>query len=458
MKSRTPHLICKIFVLMLFGVAGFFVHDAAAELDLPYSTRTQLYNGTSTTVHGDIRTVGMAGATVGLADTFIAASDNPAGLAMTLNNGDFNYTSNWVHDNRPQTFESSIQTSNFGAALNPYPWGISLGYLNPYRESESYRIPADPNLRAIDLNTGVREFRASAARVFLRNRLSLGVSLVLGQSETEYGIRGTELYTAQHSYALGATFGGIVQLENRILLGLSYSLPMRYAGDPEKTLPGITNYFQPVLVPPKLAAGVGWIPNRFFRAGFSLFFIGSTPDAALMRDQAIAVGQHWTVQPRLGAAYQFADYKEFSGTAFLGTYYEVTRISEAASRVHATGGIETKPWIFTIGWGIDASAGYKNYLVTAGLDLFKVMQKMDLIPKPWSPSPAGTFPNVDGISDVGLSRPLVKNWKPHGPEINPIRIGLGLPKKIQQKVIKAGKEIKKEIQTITDEFIKTEEE
>src|SRR5690242_18290289 len=51
---------------------------------LRYDQRQHRYNGLSATVTGDIRTVGMAGATVGLADTFLTASNNPAGCSMTL--------------------------------------------------------------------------------------------------------------------------------------------------------------------------------------------------------------------------------------------------------------------------------------------------------------------------------------------------------------------------------------
>ena len=101
--------------------------QAQANHELPYSTRTRAYSGISTTVRGDIRTVGMAGATVGLADTYLAAVDNPAGLAMTMNTGDLNFTRNWIYDSNVQDGLTPITSNSMGAALNMHPWGFSIG-------------------------------------------------------------------------------------------------------------------------------------------------------------------------------------------------------------------------------------------------------------------------------------------------------------------------------------------
>lgn len=405
-----------------------------SKADINYTTRTRSFSGFGTSVRGDIRTVGMSGATVGLGDTFIAAGNNPAGLAMTMPVGDLNFTSNNVHDSRIQDYSQSMSTTNFGTALNAYPWGFSLGYVAPYREGQNYILPSFPN-NPTALSVTVRELQMGVAHVFMENRLSLGLGLTLGQSEVEYEFSQPPYDAGTvHSYALGFTLGAMWRFPQRVLLGWSYRQPMHYKGDPGKQMPGISNFFQPVDVPGRMGFGMGWIPNRFFRADFSLFIFGNSTNTALLRDDNAPVGKRITFQPRLGAAYQFIDYRELSGTFFLGSYYETMRIQGALDRIHLTTGVETKPWIFTIGWGIDRSAGYRNYLVTLSIDIFKVMEKLDLIPRPWHPPHGGFLPPITFLSDEGLARPLVKDWIPQGPQIDPIQVGLDIPRKVEEKV------------------------
>ena len=102
--------------------------SAHADSALPYTTRSKSFSAYNSSVRGDIRTVGMSGATMGLADTFIAGTYNPAGLAMALDNADANFASQTVHDGAVQSYASTLSMNNVGACLNQYPWGFSLGY------------------------------------------------------------------------------------------------------------------------------------------------------------------------------------------------------------------------------------------------------------------------------------------------------------------------------------------
>jgi hypothetical protein len=422
---------------------SFFSGSAWAQqiATLPYAARTLPYSGYNTSVRGDIRTVGMAGATVGLGDTFIAASDNPAGLAMTLNGGDFNYTTNRIHDDYIQNFDSTMFTSSLGVAFAPYPWGFSLGYAQPYLEGQSYRLQSAPGDDAATTVT-TRELRLGAARVFFQDKLSLGVSLNLGQVEQEIEIpNNTILNSARHAYTVGASFGAMYQLPYRILLGASAHLPMNYSSGLDATTPALPGFFQSVNVPARIATGVGWIPNRFFRADFTTWLIGRTTGAALLEDQSVEVGSTLTVQPRLGLAYNFVDFKDLSGTLFAGSYFEVTRVAVSSDRLHWTIGAEVKPWIFGLGWGLDEARGYKNYLVSFGVDLFKLAWKLDWIPRPWQPPRAGWLPSPMHFSDEGLSRPLVKDWKPQGPDLDPIKVSRELPGRFKKNIADAPKKL-----------------
>jgi len=426
---------------MLAVLTLFSAIQARADA-LPYTTRTLPYSGYSTTIRGDLRTIGMAGATVGLADSLISAFDNPAGLAMTVKDPDLNITNSWVRDAHLQNLANSIQTYNYGLAASLYPWGFSAAIASSYREGQPYTLPTvtgdTPELAVL-----TREVRLSGARLFFENRLSIGATLILGQAERSMLFPTlSNLNHSDLSYAVGGAFGATVQLNKRVLLGASYTLPMTYPASSSTNTSGtLAGFYQPIKVPARFGFGIGWVPNRFFKLDFTFYNVGSTPDAALLKDETALVGQYSTFQPRLGAAYQWADFRELQSTFYAGSYIETTRIAGTPERMHVTGGVEFKPWIFFAGAGFDLSAGYQNLITGFGIDVGKVLEKLDAVPRAWRPPAGGWFPSPTYSSDEGLARPLVKNWQPHGPKIDPIRVGLDIPKKLGEKAADTGSDI-----------------
>ncbi len=425
------------FIIPIFFSSALYASTA----DFNYKHRTHSYNAYSTAVRGDVRTVGMAGATIGLADTFIAALDNPAGLAMTLNNGDDHYTINKIHDDYIQNFDSIMESKSLGVSLSSYPWGFSLGYASPYHEGQKYLVPDQGNV-AIDIQLQREEFYFSVARVLFNDKLSLGVNFILGKSTlTLDPVTQPSQYIEHKEYAFGATLGAMYKLPHRFLLGTSYQIPLSYHADTPYTEQStvITNFVQSVDVPDRWAMGLGFIPNRFFRADTSVHLVGTTKHAALLRDNNVLIGQSYTIQPRIGFAYVFADFAEFKGTAFTGAYYEVTRVKQTANRFHKTLGMELKVWVISLGWGYDAATGYQNYMGSLGVDVFKVLAKLKVIPTAISPPRGGWFPDPVYLSDGGLARPLVANWKDTGQNVDPIKTGLDLPSKIGNAIINTPK-------------------
>jgi hypothetical protein len=410
---------------------------------LPYTTRTHPYTGWNTTVSGDVRTVGMAGATVGLADTFLAAADNPGGLAMTLKDADANFSSNKIADRHVQNPDYPITTGDIGVAATFYPWAVSLGYVTPSREGQPYSITGFPGQADVTVTT--REFRLGVARVFADNRFSLGLSLNIGQGEEEIEFVNGGPDSVEHAYTLGATFGSMYRLPNHLLLGASYTLPVTYHFDRPSgsNIPPVSGFYQSILVPERFALGLGWIPNRYARTDVSLFVVGRSPGAALLGDEQSPIGDHVSVQPRLGGAYIFADYKNVRGTLFAGTYYEMNRIDDAGSRLHATAGVEVQPWIFTLGFGMDVAEQYSNFIYSIGVDIVRVLMKGRIVPKPYQPPHQGMFPSPVHLSDAGLPRPLVKDWQPKGPDMNPIKIIEKIPERTKKEVKVLKKKLKK---------------
>ena len=235
-----------------------------------------------------------------------------------------------------------------------------------------------------------------------------------------------------------------MQLPRRFLLGTSFSTPLHYSGAGEEmqepiSLPG---FFQAVEVPWRASLGLGFIPNRFFRADVTLHLLGASAHTALLRDEQARVGERVTPQPHIGAAYVFADFKELKATLFLGSYFEVTRIAGTDNRLHGTGGVEARLWIFTLGAAVDGASRYQNYIVSVGVDVFGVLARLKMIPTFYTPPAGGMFPRPYTFSDAGLARPLVKSWRSIGPALDPIEVSIGIPKNLARGMRNAGVELK----------------
>lgn len=407
--------------LILLISTGLSATLLAHALDtLPYSTRTRSFDGLGTTVRGDIRTVGMAGASVGLGDSFIAAQQNPAGLALTLFSADAKITSNRVQDALIQgELSSLLVTFNSGIAWAPYPWGFSLGVVAPYTEGKEFAQGLAAN--------SIREVRFSIARNFFSNRFSLGASAIVGQSELIVGSKGYS------TFAPGAAVGLQIQFPHRFLFGISATTPMRYAGAPDADSGAITSFFRDTGVPMRGGIGLGWIPNRYFRLGVTAMIYGPQSGGALLRSETDLISENWTAQPHVGASYLWIDYKEFRSVFSAGTYLENPRIIGSSLRPHITAGLEVIPWVLVAATGVDIAPGYLNFLLGFGVDLVRVFEKLELIPERYFPPRGGFLPAIAHLSDEGLPRPLVKNWVQKGPTIDPIKAGMNLPTKVEER-------------------------
>ncbi len=431
----------KILAFVFFCVVSFLNSSFSWAWDLlPYAQRTNRFNDWGTTLlYGDIRTVGMAGATLGIADSFGASLNNPAGLAMVLGNADLHLTTNEIHNRNVQ--ETSISTSDFGLAVNLYPWGFSFGSTLPSVEGQTYALDSAPDVPLGPLVT-IREFQLSAARVFFENKVAFGLSMIWGQAQNRLTLVNSNSSVSTNASTLGAVLGTSIQITHHLLLGVSYRFPMHYSmNTQDNPTPSLPDLLQSIDSAQRAGFGLGWMPNRFFKADFSIFVVGRTDQVALLKDDSLKVGQSVSVQPRLGVAYTFLDYPELTSSIYAGTYFEPARIQDTPDRLHGTMGFNLNPWILTFGMGFDLSYKYHNYLFGIGIDVIRTMEKLDLIPKLPRPRPAGFAPNIAHISHEGLPRPLAGDWRPPGPDLDPIKIGLEIPKRAEKKVEKLGKEI-----------------
>ncbi|MGK5087686.1 hypothetical protein WDW86_09020 [Bdellovibrionota bacterium FG-2] len=451
---------------MFFGF--FFLslisHFSRADDVLPYTKRTQSYAGFANTVRGDLRTVGMAGAMVGLADSYVGVIDNPAGLAMTADSNGIQFSGNVIQDGFVQPYLAMVSSNNYSLMATPYPWGFGFSLWSPQEEADRFRFGSVGGDR-IDVSLKIWEYRWAVARTFWDNRFSLGGALALSQARESMGfpedtvVSGASVFT-KDVYALGFTLGGLVQLPKRGLLGVSYISPLRQSFEAaDQPGRGVENFYQPVQTPQRLAFGGAWIPNRVFRASAGMYFMGSMENTALMSDDSKTVGARWTAQPRVGLAYTAADFKYYKAYLHLGSYFESSRTAGYGDRMHFTGAVDLNLWFVNLGWGVDKAREYRNFIYTAGIDIGRFLRAFDLIPPEKRPPQAGFFPDPFYLSDAGLPRSLVKEWKPGEHNPNVIELGLQLPGRLQEKfttapadVWRVGGDVLNELGTLPGEF------
>ncbi len=365
-----------------------------ADSILPYSLRTAPYSGFNPTVTGSIRSVGTSGSNVGLPDTYLASENNPAGLAMTLSSVALQTASNDVKDLHIQNEQNSLTTRRWGAAINPDPWGFSLGFASPTSEGGQYFFPGGGSFSG---RIKTEEIKGAAATRIFRDRLAVGLGI--GFVKTIWSM--DMLQTTSYDFYLNA--GLLLKLDNHLLFGIGYRPGGTSSSDQIfQSAPVSASFIQPVLNPYVLSTGMGWMPNRFFKAGVTALIVGATPEARLLSDQTIAVGSRVTVQPRIGGSYIFVQYPTFEMEAMAGTYYEVSRIQGKSSRLHGTFGIELTPWFYSLGFGVDRAPRYSNYLVTLGIDIVRALRAFEIIPPDRVPSYNGSLPPPTRVSNIGL--------------------------------------------------------
>lgn len=430
----------KPTLILLIYIAIIESSHAAPAAALPYATRTKGYSGYASTVRGEIRSIGMSGATIGIANSVIAAADNPAGFAMAMDSISLQAANNKIQDAHVQAYNEAVNSNSFGVYADSYPWGFGFSVWTPQNEGQTYQVP---NGTEVTPSVSTTEYRLSAARLFGNDHnYSLGLTLTMGRATEELRYAQSNLNDSQSEWGLGATFGGMIKLPQHWLFGATFTLPLTYdMSTKNRASTGLPGFYQTVKSPARLGVGFGWIPNRFFHLGTSLHLTGPISDVALLSNDAIAVGAHPTLQPRIGAVYFPVDIPEFKVEVTGGTYLEVSRIENAPNRGHFTSSIEFNVWLVNLGWGIDHASNYNNFIFSGGIDVVRMARKLEFIPRGNPPPHGGWFPNPFRLSYAGLPRAINPEWK-HSKDDDVIEVAKQLPYRIEEKIRKTGIELK----------------
>lgn len=325
-----------------------------------YSVRSASYMGYQTTLRGDINSVGMAGANAALPTSISASEINPAGGAMMMGSLAAQIVRNSIRDERIIDGNQKIRSNLFGITVSNQGWGWSYGSYQPANEiSGPYEI-------------SVREHHFSISKLFFNKKLSIGASAILVSTSQ---VTDT---SSQSTSDLTTKLGILYRRNDRLTFGTSFR--PGYETSPQQQPSSITNFFQPVQTPWILSQGVGWYPNRLFKTGATLVVFGKTSNTGLLKDQT-PNGREITYQPRIGASYVFGDFRNLKMEFSMGSYWESAASGINLSRLHQTMGLQINPYFVNTGIGIDRSKGYRNIIVSIGVDLVRTLRALEIIPK-----------------------------------------------------------------------------
>jgi hypothetical protein len=303
----------------------------------------------------------MAGALTGLADSYYGAMINPAGSALTLNRVDLDLSKFTISDQITMAPGQVLSGNTIGIAVPLKEMGVSLGYTTPYLVTN-----------ATGNTARLSDYRMSFSKSFFENHLSFGLGLVFDQ------ISVNSISLGQVGYTLGTLY----RFPNRFFLGATYNTPMLFGPDSQNEV---------FSLPRSATLGLGWIPNRLFRAGFSLEWVGAENNTYLYHQPTQATGQYSTVQVHLGTTYEFLSTHSLRMILYSGTYLEALRTS-ISYRPHLTTGLEVRPWFIHAAFIIDVADQYQNTLFNIGLDVKDALNRLNVLPREVSAPPAGFLP------------------------------------------------------------------
>ena len=205
------------------------------------------------------------------------------------------------------------------------------------------------------------------------------------------GIRHFDRVEASGSTA-SWNLGALYRFTDSWVAGISFFPPFDVGPDSNAST-NLSGFNQSILSPGILGLGLGFMPNRFFKAGISILAVGGTQNTALLYDQNIAYGKKLSFQPRIGASYVFFEYPFLSMELALGLYDEVSRIEAQDNRFHKTFALDVNPWFINTGIGADGASHYYNWIVSLGVDVVRTLRTFEIIPKDPVPNLKGSFPS-----------------------------------------------------------------
>ena len=371
----------------------------------------------------------MGGGAFVVPESISASETNPAGFGMSMEAVEAQINNYGIQDRHLNRSGKVSKESQGGLGIAVPPWGFGFSWFTPTAEIGEYETALSPGQNQMKVH--LNEYHFTVSRVLIKDSLSVGVSANILKAQYEVGGDKTSM-----SRVLPRV-GVLYNFTNRFFFGTSFRpaahmIPDSYVGN--NVLPGFT---APMNIPAVLSAGVGWIPNRYFRTGLNFIVPFGQEGSGLLADENVSVGAKTTIQPRLGASYVVMEYTNFKVELAAGAYYEVSRYSDQGNRFHKTVALDINPWFVNTSIGIDAAPMYRNKIVSIGLDIVRTARFFEIIPENTIPAyngaaPSPITPSPEGLP-AGMTETAPKSLK--GPDLGDVgKIIEDIPKRIEDKI------------------------
>jgi hypothetical protein len=396
---------------------------------LSYSQRTKSYSGWSSALRGDSISIGTGGGAYALPESISASEINPAAYSFSLESLEAQLNRYTIQDQFVNRTGATSHETQGGISVSIPPWGFGVSSFTTSSELGKFETAQTPT--PFDATVYLTEYHFSLSRVVIRDVLSLGVAAEIVKAKYELD-RGETSATK-----ILPRVGAIYQFADHLFLSSSYRPGVRLT--PGKDIGGtqFPGFSMPVDVPPLLSAGFAWLPNRFYRIGLNVTVPFGRPGSALLADENVLVGEKTTIQPHLGMSYVITEFANFKVEASVGSYLEVSRISDRGNRFHKTAAIDINPYFVNTSFGFDSAPQYRNFVASVGIDIVRAARFLDLIPQNSLPPLNGLFPNPTTPSPEGLPGGMTVGHPDatKGPDIGEVgKIIQDLPKKIEEKL------------------------
>ncbi len=421
MKFRYSLLISAV-------LAGSLVFDTFSA-PLPYTRRTRAYSGWDGAVRGDSTSIGMAGGGNAVPESIATAETQPASFALSMESLEAQINRVRIVDRYANPQGDVSRETQGGIGLGLPPWGFAFTFYNPMTQVGRYSVPGSTVEH--DVKVSLKEYHFGVSRILVRDRLSVGVSAEILNARYEFG-------AGKHSRSkLMPRLGVLYNIGDRVVFSASFRPGTNLNSDLSVGTEFLPGFVQPMYVPAQLAAGFGYLPNRYFRMGFNLYVPFAHGESSLLADESVSVGEKTTFHPRFGMNYILLEYQHLKIELDGGAYYEASRYSNRSGRLHKTGAIDINPAFFNTSMGFDIANDYKNYIFGVGIDIVRTLRFFDIIPKHTVSPTNQTAPNPMRPSAEGMPEGLTSREPKteSGPDLEDVgQIIKDIPKRTLEKL------------------------
>ncbi|MCB9027438.1 MAG: hypothetical protein H6625_14050 [Bdellovibrionaceae bacterium] len=324
---------------------------------------------------GSTRTLAMGGAFVCLADDATSVIYNPAGLALSRWRFDLQSSTNRVVNregdlNLDGEKEGIPYNFNYTAAATRIGFlGLGFGYSVPYDVIEDFGglSTSKQKIRIESLDLAV-SFRLSKS-------LSIGVTCHKEMASMSFSDSSLNELAEDQKELIYPQLGMVFRPERKWGMGIVYSPERRYDIDSNlnETLSGTYNWFQDIVIPPKLSLGLSLMLKSRLNLVGDIDIYYPSENTYLVGNDNFNTGNK-IVENELtvwhgGFEFEVISKKDIEFIWRGGGYQEPSRLLNSKPRFHFTMGIEIRFGFIKLSAAYDQAKDFTSYSQSIGLSI-----------------------------------------------------------------------------------------